>query len=175
MRVRIFINDISSLGAADMADVVNRFRCSIILMRQKPLQKDKLLESLRQEFMRITTHANEAGINKNKLILDPGLGFGDVENEDYSLLPGSDIDANMQLCLGSSQQTNLPVLIGASRKRFIGELTNQPTKFRDTASAIIAAQSIKKEQCLCVFMISLLLDRQSLFCHTLTIKYNVRN
>jgi dihydropteroate synthase len=139
-----FINDISSLGDSDMADVVNKYGCSIILMRQKPLQKSRLLDSLHEEFQRITNHAIKAGIDEHRLILDPGLGFGDVEQEDYSLLPGADIDTNMQLCMESSQQTKLPVLIGASRKRFIGELTNQPTKYRDTASAIIAAQSIEK-------------------------------
>lgn len=118
-----FINDVSSLGDPKMADVVKSYSCSIILMRNRPI-KGTLAEGCKKQFRQILDNAAGQGIEKSHILLDPGLGFGDLANNDYKTLPGSDPEANLALAIGIQEYSmNFPVVIGASRKRFIGELT----------------------------------------------------
>jgi dihydropteroate synthase len=75
----------------------------------------------------------QAGINRSRLILDPGFGFGKSLEQNYSLL------ANM----AKFQCLDLPILAGLSRKSMIGNLLNREINERlagSLATAIIAAQ-----------------------------------
>ena len=78
--------------------------------------------------------AEEAGIEREKLIIDPGLGFGKTFEHNIELLRR----CREMRCLGA------PVLIGASRKRFIGHLTGAEPERRlggSVGAAIMAAES----------------------------------
>lgn len=140
-----FINDISAIGDPAMSKVVNDYGCSIVLMRSKPLTQD-LVASCKNQFSEIIKSANQSGIRDDQIILDPGLGFGDLGTKDFSKLPGSNVEANLEL-VNSIQDYSLafPVLIGGSRKRFIGEIMNEPDpKKRVSGSvelAVLAAKS----------------------------------
>lgn len=78
--------------------------------------------------------AEEAGIEREKLIIDPGLGFGKTFEHNIELLRR----CREMRCLGA------PVLIGASRKRFIGHLTGVEPERRlggSVGAAVMAAES----------------------------------
>ena len=80
------------------------------------------------------TAAEEAGIEREKLIIDPGLGFGKTFEHNIELLRR----CREMRCLGA------PVLIGASRKRFIGHLTGAEPERRlggSVGAAVMAAES----------------------------------
>lgn len=72
------------------------------------------------------------GISRSRLLLDPGVGFG------------KDLDHNLKLIkhLGRIRDIGLPLLVGSSRKRMIGELTGAPMDQRlagSVAAAVLAA------------------------------------
>lgn len=139
-----FINDISALADPEMSDVVNKYGCSVVLMRGKALS-DNLITDCEEQFGTIVKNAEARGINKDQIILDPGLGFGDLRTKDFSVLPGSNLKANLEL-INSIQDYSLdfPVLIGGSRKRFIGEMMNEPhPKKRISGSVEIAVSAAK--------------------------------
>ena len=73
-----------------------------------------------------------AGVAGDRILVDPGLGFGKTSEQSAALLAASDY---------LTQQTGCPVLIGASRKGFIGALTGRPVGERligSVAAAVLA-------------------------------------
>ena len=75
--------------------------------------------------------AGRAGIPAERIVLDPGLGFGKTPEQNLELLRGLD----------ALRALGRPVLIGPSRKRFLGAITGRPVEERDqaTAGACVAA------------------------------------
>jgi len=74
--------------------------------------------------------ARAAGIPAERLAVDPGLGFGKDLDENLALLAG----------LGTLRaRLGLPLLIGPSRKSFLGRLTGDPVGERDTATVAACA------------------------------------
>lgn len=139
------INDVSALADEKMAGVVSKHACSVILMRNEPTGSDTVANT-KQQFERIIEEAEKHGVDKKYLLLDPGLGFGDLKTGDYSLSPGSDPAANLELIRSISKYSHsLPVVIGASRKRFIGDITGEKNAKKrlggSLAAAILAAQA----------------------------------
>lgn len=118
------INDVHGLqGAPDMADVAALHQVPVIVMHW---QKDRdtsvpLIEDMTRYFSASTARAEGAGISRDRLILDPGFGFGKTLDENYAIL--------RQLAgIGQAfSQQAFPVLVGTSRKSMIGKLLgNQP-------------------------------------------------
>ena len=114
------INDVHGLqGAPEMAEVAALHQVPVIVMHW---QKDRdtttpLADDMRRYFERSIALADEAGLGPDRLILDPGFGFGKSLEENYALLTSF-----RQAC-----PRDLPVLIGTSRKSMIGKLLgNQP-------------------------------------------------
>lgn len=134
-----FINDVSALSDPNMPEVVKSNNCSIVLMRSKTL-KTPVIQSCSEYFQDLLDICRSKGIDKSSIIFDPGLGFGDLATADYSSLPGGDPAANIQLILGVQEYAhNLPVLIGASRKRFLGTMSGEnQSKKRDKESLFAA-------------------------------------
>ncbi len=69
--------------------------------------------------------ATAAGVHHANVVLDPGFGFGKTASQNWRVLAGLDALA----ALGS------PVMIGVSRKRFLGDATSRPVEDRDRATA----------------------------------------
>jgi dihydropteroate synthase len=70
------------------------------------------------------------GVDRNRLIIDPGIGFGKTLRHNLSLLKHLDKFSALKL----------PVLLGHSRKRFLGTITGIPAEEqRDLATAVVAA------------------------------------
>ena len=133
-----FVNDVSGLGDPAMAGVVREAGCAVVLMRNQPLARDAIAPSCAAELDALVGKARSAGLDLNQLILDPGVGFGDP--------PGGDVAANMALLTaGARHHSGRPVLVGASRKRFLGTMTGEPDASRrvgaSVAAAILAVQS----------------------------------
>lgn len=140
-----FVNDVSGLMDKNMAGVVADHKCSIVLMRHQPLQPD-LVQSCTEQTGRLIEIAQKHGILAEQILLDPGLGFGDLETQDFKSLPGGDVAANLELIQHiSSYGHNQPVVVGASRKRFVGQLSaEEDAKNRLAGSITIAYLAFKQ-------------------------------
>jgi dihydropteroate synthase len=120
------VNDVSGhLWDQNMSTTCAQLGCGAILMHTRgrpqewrnlpPLAMDEVLPLVLSELKERLSAAIAAGIEPNKIVLDPGLGFGKRLDESYPLLAHLD-----QL-----RQLNLPILVGASRKGFLGHTLAQ--------------------------------------------------
>lgn len=135
-----FINDVSGLTDNLLASYVAEIGCSIVLMRHKSLA-EPIIDNCRKQMAELVIRAVKKGIAKDRIILDPGLGFGDLQHSNFSSLPGRHRAANLELAINPLKYSGrFPVLIGASRKRFIGQLTGKDNaQDRRAGSVVIAA------------------------------------
>jgi dihydropteroate synthase len=141
-----WINDIWGLRFDPlMAQIVAKYKAPVVIMhngrelKQEPphagneKQKDiiNIVKSGLQTSIRI---AQEAGIQKENLILDPGIGFGKTVEENLALINHLD----------KIKALGYPVLIGPSRKSFIGETLNLTADQRLEGTAAATAISITR-------------------------------
>jgi dihydropteroate synthase len=123
------VNDVSGhLWDPAMSATCTELRCGAILMHTRgrpqewptlpPLSRNEVLPLILTELTQRLEAAIAAGIPREKIVLDPGLGFGKRLDENYAILAHLD----------QFRQLNLPFLIGASRKGFLaGTLAHNPT------------------------------------------------
>jgi dihydropteroate synthase len=133
------INDVSALRRdPDMISVAAKARVPVILMHMKgtpkDMQRDPIYEDLIPEIYgfleEAIKRAVDGGIQKEHIIVDPGIGFGKT------------FDHNLQIIreLGRFLPLGQPILLGSSRKAFIGHILKNKAHERDTGSmATIAA------------------------------------
>ena len=116
------VNDVSALrGDPRMAGVVAEARCPVILMHMlgepKTMQQnpryDDVVREVRDFLAARAARAVAAGVEEERIILDPGIGFGKKLEHNLALL--NDLDSIVEL--------GFPILVGASRKSFIGRIT----------------------------------------------------
>jgi len=118
------INDISALtGDTKMAEVVARAKVPVILMhkkgRPKTMQENVHYKDLMGEVTafladRVRT-ATDAGIARDRILLDPGIGFGKSVADNLELIQR----------LPEIVKLGFPVIVGASRKSFIGKILSK--------------------------------------------------
>lgn len=119
------LNDVSG-GRADpeMMGVAAEAGCPIVLMHwrehslvmQQHTHYDNLVADISAELMVQVDAALSAGIARDRIILDPGLGFSKTGDQNWTVLAE----------LESFTRLGYPVLLAASRKRFLGELLAEP-------------------------------------------------
>jgi len=120
------INDITGLQAdKDMAGVIAEKDAGAILMRNGFSKSLNLTGDLDVS----VKLSEEAGISKDKIYLDPGIGFTDSRDDDIKL-----IKSVQQL----RSTFGLPVLVGASRKRITAQFYNEETEPRNREGASLA-------------------------------------
>jgi len=116
------VNDVTALrGDPRMVGVVAEARCPVILMHMlgepKTMQRnpryDDVVREVRDFLAGRAEHAVASGVEEESLILDPGIGFGKTLEHNLALL--NHLDSIVEL--------GFPVLVGASRKSFIGRIT----------------------------------------------------
>jgi dihydropteroate synthase len=139
------VNDVSG-GRADpaMAPLLAAAGVPWVLMHWRPMSADSphqapqyrdVVAEVRADLLASVADAVAAGVDPAKLIIDPGLGFAKTGQHNWALL-GS---------LPELVATGVPVLLGASRKRFLGTLLTgpdgaaRPPAGRETATAVISA------------------------------------
>jgi dihydropteroate synthase len=119
------VNDISGLRFdSKMADVIAKYDAAVVIMHMQGTPKDMQVAPSYQEvvgdiirFLRTQVmYAEHAGIPQNKIIVDPGIGFG------------KNLDHNLEIIrrLYEFKSLGLPLLIGPSRKRFLGNILGLP-------------------------------------------------
>jgi len=130
------VNDITALRfSPDMAKVVSETKVSVILMLGNPqnMQSDPTYNSVNDEiisfFSERISFAQSKKIDKSKLILDPGIGFGKRLSDNIKILSE----------LEQFKQFNLPLLIGTSRKSFIDMLHPSSNKADSRIGGSIAS------------------------------------
>ncbi|MFJ8916872.1 dihydropteroate synthase [Amycolatopsis sp. NPDC102389] len=138
------INDVSG-GLADpnMAKVAAETGVPYVLMHWRGHSKDMnalasyedVVADVRAELLSRVDEALAAGVDGGAIVLDPGLGFAKNAEHDWALLNGLD----------SFLSLGFPVLVGASRKRFLGRLLSgkdgkpAPPDGRENATAAVSA------------------------------------
>ncbi|MEC4684582.1 MAG: dihydropteroate synthase [Nitrospirota bacterium] len=138
------VNDISGLRFdPEMAPTLSQYDVALVLMHIKGtprnMQKNPVYTDL---FPEITDYlkeginiATECGIAKERIVIDPGIGFGKTLEHNLQII--NNLDRLSPLCR--------PVLIGASRKSFIGRiLNNAPASERLEGTASAVAISVMK-------------------------------
>ncbi len=139
------VNDISGLRFdPGMAGVVSASKVPVVVMHIKGsprnMQQSPVYEALIPEILDYLRGsiaiALEAGVSEEKIIIDPGIGFGKTFDHNLEILH----NLNRFALLGR------PILIGPSRKAFIGRiLDNAPPQERIYGTAAAVAISIMKE------------------------------
>ncbi|OBF06198.1 dihydropteroate synthase [Mycobacterium sp. ACS4054] len=139
------VNDVSG-GRADpaMAPLVADAGVPWVLMHWRSVAADRphadthyddVVAEVRAELLASVDAAVAAGVDPAKLVIDPGLGFAKTAQQNWALLRA----------LPQLVATGIPVLLGASRKRFLGTLlagpdgSPRPPAGRETATAVISA------------------------------------
>jgi len=123
------VNDISGLTYDNkMAKLISDKKSPLILMHMKgkplDMQKNPIYDDLISEICNFFSNqiffANSVGIDSSKIILDPGIGFGKRIEDNFEIIRE----------LKQIRAMGFPVLIGPSRKSFIGDTLNLPTDDR---------------------------------------------
>ena len=139
------VNDVSG-GRADpaMAPLMAEAGLPWVLMHWRSVRADQshdvpayrdVVTEVRDELLAAVDAAVDAGVDRRNLIVDPGLGFAKTAQHNWALLRA----------LPALVATGIPVLVGASRKRFLGALLAdgdgdpRPADGRETATAVISA------------------------------------
>ncbi len=131
------VNDIWGLqGDPGMAEVVAEAGAVAVVMHNRHHKDESLdiIDDLRRFFDRSIDIAARAGLPRNRLILDPGIGFGKTTTQQLRVVGE----------LGRLRDYGVPVLIGLSRKSFLGRLTGAAEGHRlveTLAANLVAAQS----------------------------------
>jgi dihydropteroate synthase len=126
------VNDVSALGDQGMAGVVREAGCAVVLMRHRPLRGTEVVAAAQAQLDALVISAVAQGIPEGAILVDPGLGFGDP--------PGGDVAANLALLrAGARLGGRRPVVVGASRKRFLGTMTGEAVANRRVGASVAAA------------------------------------
>lgn len=136
------LNDVSALSFdAQMAETAAQSGAPICLMHAqgdpKTMQDqpsyDNVLLDVYDYLAAQVAKAEQAGLTRNNIIVDPGIGFGKTAQHNLALIRG----------LSLFHGLGCPILLGVSRKRFIGSIGNQPqADKRAPGSIAIALQGL---------------------------------
>jgi dihydropteroate synthase len=139
------VNDISALSFdPDLAAVAAAHRAPVVLMhtrgRPKTMQTGSLeyeggvIEAVRAALEAAIARAESAGIARGDIVVDPGLGFGKTVAQNTELIRN----------LGALATLGCPILVGPSRKSFLGQLTGRDIDQRRFATAAAVAVAIDR-------------------------------
>ena len=140
-RGAVLINDITSLQRDPrIAEEVASFQAALILMHMRGTPKTMqtlapspdILTEIEQWAKEAVARARKSGVSCDKIILDPGIGFGKSVNQNLEIL------RNLDRLAGAG----FPLLVGTSRKSFIGALLDKPEEERIWGTGATVAASI---------------------------------
>jgi dihydropteroate synthase len=141
------INDVTALaGDPEMLDVAARYRAGVVLMHMQgtpaTMQLDPRYDDVIGEIARFLAErmqaAEEHGIPGERVVLDPGIGFGKTREHNIEILARLD----------ELQKLGRPVCLGVSRKGFLGKLLDRPLESRlpGSLAAVCFAQGKRAVQ-----------------------------
>ena len=124
---------LSAVAASDAAVCLMHMKGSPQTMQEQPQYPDVMAEVLR--FLRKRMDAVQAaGIARERIVVDPGFGFGKTLAHNLTLLRG----------LGTLGELGVPVLAGLSRKSMLGTITGQDVNHRVPASVAAALLAVQR-------------------------------
>lgn len=134
------INDVKALTMPKALEVVASSQVEVCLMHmrgdpqtmQNNTQYDSVVDEVITFFNARITACQQAGIETQRITIDPGFGFGKTRQQNFKML------ANFK----KFKALGLPVLAGLSRKSMLGAVTGKPAQERITASAVGAAIAV---------------------------------
>jgi dihydropteroate synthase len=134
------INDVTALSDPAMARVVARFDAGVVLMHMRgsprtmqdaPQYEDVVAEV--GDYLRARVKcAERAGVATHNIFLDPGIGFGKTLQHNLELLRS----------LPQLNRIGFPLVVGTSRKSFLGALTGKRVEARDAGTVASVATSV---------------------------------
>jgi len=133
------VNDIRALELAEMVEVVREFDAGVVMMHMRgtprTMQHAPTYEDVVAEvFDALAERVERSGIARDRIAVDPGIGFGKTFDHNLSLLRN----------LGRFARLGCAVLVGTSRKGFLGTLTGRDVSNRVTASVISSLAAIRR-------------------------------
>jgi len=132
------INDVNGLRSKGMAELAAEYDVPVCIMhmqgtpknmQQNPVYKN-VIKEVKSFLKKQADNAIKKGVDKNKIIIDPGIGFGKTTEHNIQLIRN----------LKEFKKLGYPVMVGPSRKAFIGNILNLPVEER--LSGTIAAATI---------------------------------
>ncbi|HEV3492564.1 MAG TPA: dihydropteroate synthase [Reyranella sp.] len=138
------VNDVSALrDDPDLMPLVGRRGVPVVLMHRRGRSENKydgpaygdVVEEVRRFLLDRARASEAAGVARERIALDPGIGFGKSVEENVALIAGA----------ARLADAGYPVLVGSSRKGFIGRLTGiaEPRR-RDPASVWLAVEAARR-------------------------------
>jgi dihydropteroate synthase len=138
------VNDVSALGDdPDLRPLAAERSAAVVLVHRRGRSEEKyqgppygnVVEEVRQYLVKRAGVCSAAGITAENIAVDPGIGFGKSVEENLALIAGA----------GRIATAGYPVLIGSSRKGFIGRLTGiKEPRLRDPASVWLAVEAVRR-------------------------------
>jgi len=136
------INDIWALRQAQAMQVITRFDCGVCLMHMHAEPLTMQVSPMRGDVMQgVNTFLDErvqacldGGIERRRLILDPGIGFGKTVEQNFTLLQRQN----------ELHRYDLPLLVGWSRKSSLGAVTGLDVQERGTSSVVAAVLAFER-------------------------------
>lgn len=131
------INDVNGLrGDPEMARVIAKAECPVIIMHNQRGREfgGDVIEDVRNGLRQSLGIAREAGIDRERIIIDPGFGFGWGPVQNFAMLRR----------LGELRDLERPILIGTSRKSSIGYVIDRPAHERQWGTAATVALAIEQ-------------------------------
>ncbi len=137
------VNDITALaGDPDMARITAQHGAGLVLMHmrgtpasmQSMTQYQNLIEEIKAFLAEAVERAVRAGVRRESIAIDPGIGFGKTGEQNIEILSR----------IGCFRELGCPVLVGTSRKSFLGHITGQPVDRRIFATAASVACAVSR-------------------------------
>ena len=133
------VNDISALKDKKMTKTIKNTGAAVILMHMRGnprnMQKgnlvyNNLMGEITDFLKKSSEKALKAGIGNESLVIDPGIGFGKTPEDNYKIIKN----------LSQLKELGMPIMIGTSRKSFIGKVTGgEPDERIEGTAATVAA------------------------------------
>ena len=138
------LNDIWGLTRSPgIADLAARKGCALVVMHNQEGTDYAidLLGEIKRFLKQAALVAVEAGVPRQRVMIDPGIGFGKTAEQNWEVLRR----------LGELNELGFPILVGTSRKSFIGKLLDLPAdqRLEGTAATVVASVLRGRTSCGC--------------------------
>jgi dihydropteroate synthase len=136
------VNDVLALRAPGALEVVAASGAAVCLMHMRGIPRSMQVDPRYGDVVLDVHHflservavCEAAGMDRARLVIDPGFGFGKTLEHNLALLEGLD----------EFMRDGLPVLVGLSRKSMIGQITGRPVGDRLAGSVALAALAVER-------------------------------
>lgn len=131
------INDVHGLEDMRMIDIAKKFNVPVVAMHNEKCSDGDIIADVQKFFRRTLKHCAAKNFDTERIIFDPGIGFGKTPAEDLEIV--SRLDE-----LKTLDGEEIFLTVGVSRKSFIGRTTGLRLDQRDEATGALCVHAISK-------------------------------